>query len=453
MVPHGSIRILLVDDQPLFRRAIATLISKQPDFDVIGEADNGLEAVEKTHELNPDLVVMDVEMPVMSGVEAVRLIRDQMPAVKVVMLTVSESDEYLFDAIKYGAHGYLLKDLRPEQLYDMLRAVMRNETPLSPAIACKLLAEFRASGRGGGSAGAGAGFGGPVRQAPAAEPEGPALTRREIEVLQLVSDGLSNKEIGTRLSITEGTVKNHVHNALEAPAREPDPAAACGSARMGTDPHGGGGRRRRPRRRGLPPADGAPLDQARPAHRRRPAKGPVSAQARFPPSRPGPRPADPVSAQPARSPPGPDRRKGPISAAHAWGECYVRSEPRLPGSKLDRGGFEPPETRFRAWSTLGRATRTRSRARPSRLPTRARRDWQEPQARHRFKRRSTQPAPQLDATNGERRRECRCVLVDSSTRGSVLCDHEEPRDRVRPPPSVAHDCAAEPLLAVDAVDR
>jgi len=208
---------LLADDQPLFRRAIATLIAEQPDFDVIGEADNGLEAVERTHELNPDLVVMDVEMPVMSGVEAVRLIRDQMPAVKVVMLTVSESDDYLFDAIRYGAHGYLLKDLRPEQLYDMLRAVMRNETPLSPLIASKLLAEFRASGRGGGSAGAGGrmGLGGPIRQAPASDTAGPELTRREVEVLQLVADGLSNKEIGTKLSITEGTVKNHVHNALE----------------------------------------------------------------------------------------------------------------------------------------------------------------------------------------------------------------------------------------------
>jgi DNA-binding NarL/FixJ family response regulator len=218
---------LLVDDQPLFRRAIATLISEQPDFDVVGEADNGLEAVERTHELSPDLVVMDVEMPVMTGVEAVRLIRDQMPAVKVVMLTVSESDEYLFDAIRYGAHGYLLKDLRPEQLYDMLRVVMRGETPLSPLIAGKLLAEFRASGRGGGGAGAGGAlgggmggsmggsFGGPIRQAPSSEPEGPDLTRREIEVLQLVADGLSNKEIGTKLSITEGTVKNHVHNALE----------------------------------------------------------------------------------------------------------------------------------------------------------------------------------------------------------------------------------------------
>ncbi len=205
MQATGPIRVLLVDDQPLFRRAIATLISEQPDFAVIGEAENGLDAVEKVHALNPDLVVMDIEMPVMNGVEAVRLIRDQMPGVKVVMLTVSEAEDYLFDAIRYGAHGYLLKDLRPEQLYDLLRSVMRDETPLSPAIAGRLLAEIR--GRPDRGAG--------VRQVPAATPEGPALTRREIEILQLVADGLSNKEIGTRLSITEGTVKNHVHNALE----------------------------------------------------------------------------------------------------------------------------------------------------------------------------------------------------------------------------------------------
>jgi DNA-binding NarL/FixJ family response regulator len=216
----ARIRILLVDDQPLFRRAIATLIGEQPDFAVIGEAENGLEGVEKAHALSPDLIVMDVEMPVMSGVEAVRLIREQMPQIKVVMLTVSEADDHLFDAIRFGAHGYLLKDLRPEQLYDMLRAVMRNETPLSPAIAGRLLAEFRTGGArvsGGGSTSLGSGMGGGagVRPASPAAPEGPGLTRREIEILQLVADGLSNKEIGAQLSITEGTVKNHVHNALE----------------------------------------------------------------------------------------------------------------------------------------------------------------------------------------------------------------------------------------------
>jgi DNA-binding NarL/FixJ family response regulator len=213
----GPIRILLVDDQPLFRRAIATLIGEQPEFTVVGEAADGLEAIEKAHALSPDLIVMDVEMPVMNGVEAVRILRDQLPSIKIVVLTVSESEDYLLDAIRFGAHGYLLKDLRPEQLYELLRAVMRDETPLSPAIAGRLLQEVRRLGEG------------PDRPATAPGPDGrrvpfdakPALdlrsilTRRELETLQFVADGLTNKEIGSRLSITEGTVKNHVHNALE----------------------------------------------------------------------------------------------------------------------------------------------------------------------------------------------------------------------------------------------
>jgi len=201
MQPNEPFRIVLVDDQPLFRGAIAALIAEQDDMVIVGEAENGLEAVEKAHALVPDLVVMDVEMPVMDGVEATRLIRDQLPSVKVIMLTVSEADDHVFDAIRFGAHGYLLKDLRPEQLYDMIRSVMRNETPLSPAIAGRLLDEIQS--------------GATKRSSSAEPPPGPAVTRRELEILQLVAEGLSNKEIGKRLSITEGTVKNHVHNALE----------------------------------------------------------------------------------------------------------------------------------------------------------------------------------------------------------------------------------------------
>ncbi len=195
------IRILLVDDQPLFRGAIAVLIDGQDDLEVVGEAENGLDGVEKAAALAPDLVVMDVEMPVMDGVEATRLIREQQPAVKVVMLTVSESDEHVFEAIRLGAHGYLLKDLRPEQLYEMIRSVMRNETPLSPAIAGRLLQEIR--------------DGGTTRGASPPPTDEPSVTPRELEILQLVAEGMSNKEIGKRLWITEGTVKNHVHNALE----------------------------------------------------------------------------------------------------------------------------------------------------------------------------------------------------------------------------------------------
>ena len=200
-MPEPTIRVLLVDDQPLFRRAIATLIAEQSGLEIVGEADNGLEAIEQAHALHPDLVVMDVEMPVMDGVEATRRIRDELPAMKVVILSVSETDEHLFNAIRWGAHGYLLKDLRPEQLYELIRAVMRNETVLSPAIAGRLLREFRER---------------PDRPTvPTPETAGPLLTQREVQVLQLVAEGLSNKEIGGRLSITEGTVKNHVHNALE----------------------------------------------------------------------------------------------------------------------------------------------------------------------------------------------------------------------------------------------
>jgi DNA-binding NarL/FixJ family response regulator len=193
-------RILLVDDQPLFRGALASLLAEQDDMVVVGEAENGLDAVEQAHALAPDLVVMDVEMPVMGGVEATGLIREQLPSVKVVMLTVSDADEHLLEAVRLGAHGYLLKDLRPTELYAMLRSVMRNGSPLSPSVAGRLMAEVRdgSSGRRAGP-----------------RVEALPVSRRELEILRLVADGLSNKEIGKKLCITEGTVKNHVHNALE----------------------------------------------------------------------------------------------------------------------------------------------------------------------------------------------------------------------------------------------
>ena len=139
MRPETEIRILLVDDQPLFRRALATLIGGQPNLSIVGEAENGLEAIEMARALVPDLVLMDVEMPVVNGVEATHRIREELPGIKVVILTVSEADDHLFDAIRFGADGYLLKDLRPEQLYELIRAVMRDETALSPVIAGRLM--------------------------------------------------------------------------------------------------------------------------------------------------------------------------------------------------------------------------------------------------------------------------------------------------------------------------
>jgi two-component system nitrate/nitrite response regulator NarL len=222
------IRILLVDDQPLFRGAIARLISEQPDMEIAGEAENGLLAVEMARALDPDLVIMDGEMPVMTGVEATRRIRDELPAVRVVILTVSEADEHLFDAIRFGAHGYLLKDLRPEQLYELIRAAMRDETALSPAIAGRLLREFRE--RPGARPVATVGTG------------GPDLTHREIEILQLVADGLSNKEIGVRLFISEHTVDSHVRNALEKLQLENRIQAAAYVVRHGLGIHSANGR-------------------------------------------------------------------------------------------------------------------------------------------------------------------------------------------------------------------
>lgn len=215
----GPVRILVVDDTALFRRSLAELIDQQEDFELVGEADNGLEGVEKASALKPDLVVMDIEMPVMDGVEATRLIRERVAGARVVMLTVSEADEHLFEAIRFGAQGYLLKDLRPEQLFELIRAAMRGEAALSPAIAARLLGQIRD---------------GAVAAAPAGgEEEQPALTRRELEVLRLVADGLSNKEIASSLFITEGTVKNHVHNALEKLQLENRTQAAAYIVRKG----------------------------------------------------------------------------------------------------------------------------------------------------------------------------------------------------------------------------
>ena len=197
-----ALRVLLVDDQPLFRKALAGLVNAQMDMTVVGEADNGMDALERVRAVEPDVVIMDVNMPGSGGLDGVRAIREAGFGTKIVMLTISEDDDDLFDAIRAGANGYLLKNIRPEALFDDLRGVMRGEAPIAPAIAHKLLEALRE---------------GPVRpHAPALLGEGEiALTRRETEILSLVARGLSNKEIASQLTITEGTVKNHVHNSLE----------------------------------------------------------------------------------------------------------------------------------------------------------------------------------------------------------------------------------------------
>ena len=193
------VKILLVDDQVLFRRGLRALLDDEGDMKVVGEESDGLEALQCVRATEPDVVLMDIHMPICNGVEATRLIKDERPETKVVMLTVSDEDDDLFEAIKSGAEGYLLKDLRPEELFDLIRGVLRGETPISPAVAGKLLSEFRHRPR-------------PDLSQPAA---GWDLTAREIQVLQLVTEGMSNAEIAARLYIVEGTVKNHLHSILE----------------------------------------------------------------------------------------------------------------------------------------------------------------------------------------------------------------------------------------------
>ena len=212
----GSIRILLVDDQLLFRKGLRALVEDQDGFEVVGEASDGHMAVEHVRSSRPDVVLMDIHMPVCNGVEATRLIKAERPETKVVVLTISDEDDDLFQAIKSGADGYLLKDLRPEELFELLHGVFRGETPISPAVAGKLLTEFR--------------------QRPRSEPaQAPAwdLTSREMEILQLVAAGHSNAEIAARLFIVEGTVKNHLHNILEKLHLENRVQAATYAIRQG----------------------------------------------------------------------------------------------------------------------------------------------------------------------------------------------------------------------------
>lgn len=192
------IRVLLVDDHPLFRKGLASLLSREKGFAVVGEGQNGVEAFQKAKELKPDLVVMDLYMPGCDGLEATRRIKEALPSVKVVILTVSEEDKNLFEAIKCGAHGYLLKKIEPRDLFEMLRGVFRGEAPISRATAAKILNEFAA-------------------QAHRATEEIPEekLSPKEREVIELLTKGRTNKEIGNKLGITENTVKNHLKNILD----------------------------------------------------------------------------------------------------------------------------------------------------------------------------------------------------------------------------------------------
>ena len=200
MTNSSPIRVVLVDDHALFRKGIASLLTGEPGFEVVGEAQDGLQAVERVRELMPDLVVMDLNMPRTTGLEATRRILEEFPYIKIVILTVSEDDQDLFEAIKAGAQGYLLKKIEPKALFDTLRGVMRGEASISRMMAATLMGEIRryAANRTGSGANL-----------------NPALSPREIGVLELVTEGKTNKEIAGALGIAENTVKNHLKNILE----------------------------------------------------------------------------------------------------------------------------------------------------------------------------------------------------------------------------------------------
>jgi len=193
------LRILLVDDHVLFRKGVAALLARRPEMEVVGEASDGLEAITAAREIIPDLILMDINMPKCDGLEATRMIKRELPHAKIVILTVSDDDQNLFEAIKSGAQGYLLKDLEPTKLYDLLESVSRGEAPLSGVVAAKILKEFARPNKD-----------------PAPMPEMiDELTPREMDILQLVVDGKTNKEIAASLFITENTVKIHLRNILE----------------------------------------------------------------------------------------------------------------------------------------------------------------------------------------------------------------------------------------------
>ncbi|WP_062347535.1 response regulator [Herbidospora yilanensis] len=184
------IRVVIADDHPVVRAAFADLLSTQPDFTVVGTASDGAEAVRVCARTAPDLVLMDVRMPVMDGIEATRRLS---PEARVLILTTFDLDEYVYDALRAGASGFLLKDVTAERLFDAVRVVAAGEALLAPTVTRRLIGEF-------------------AQLRPRVSVEG--LTPRETQVLRLIAEGLSNPEIAARLTVTEETVKTHVSRVL-----------------------------------------------------------------------------------------------------------------------------------------------------------------------------------------------------------------------------------------------
>jgi DNA-binding NarL/FixJ family response regulator len=193
----NPIKVLIVDDHSLFRKGVRAVLEDQEGFEVVGEAGDGREGIRLAVESMPDIILMDINMPVCNGLEATREIKRRLPHALIVMLTVSETDEDLFEAVKNGAQGYLQKDVDAAQLGELLQRGVKGEALLSGLLAAKILKEFKGTEKGPGL------------------PEVDPLTEREVEVLELVATGCSNREIAEKLVITENTVKHHLSNILD----------------------------------------------------------------------------------------------------------------------------------------------------------------------------------------------------------------------------------------------
>ena len=214
------IRVLLVDDHQLFREGLANILNNQPDFQVIAEAGDGLEAQIKARKLKPDLILMDVIMPGCNGLEATQRIKQELPQTTIVMLTVREDDDNLFQAIRNGAQGYLLKSIRSKDMLEMLRAAMQGEAAITPAMGSRMLEEFRR-----------------ISQLASQEPQKvEALTRRELEILSLVTVGDTNHENAAKLHVSIHTVKTHMRKILAKLHKEGRYEAALFALREGLIP-------------------------------------------------------------------------------------------------------------------------------------------------------------------------------------------------------------------------
>lgn len=193
------IRVLIADDHERFRRGLKMVLEAEDGIEVVAQAGTGVEAVERVEELAPDVVLMDVRMPVQNGIEATRVIRGAFPSTRIIMLTVSDDEDDLFDAVKAGANGYLLKEVSIEEVADAVRAVVQGQSLITPSMAAKLIAEF----------------GSLARRAEGVEARpSQSLTGRELEVLKRVAKGMGNEEIAAELGVTPPAVRNHVANIL-----------------------------------------------------------------------------------------------------------------------------------------------------------------------------------------------------------------------------------------------